>query len=60
MKICQARGDAVFVKKTEQHFYISTRNDSARLLSQAWGCLGDNVSTLTVGSNGKCLSLLSF
>lgn len=59
-KICQAKSDAVFVKKTELHFHISTKNDSAWWLPQAWGCLGDNSGTLTVGSNGKCLFFFPF
>lgn len=53
----QPECDAIFVKKTELHFHISTKTDSAWLLPQAWGCLGDNVNTCTGGGNGRCLLL---
>lgn len=42
-------------KRLNWTFILVQKNDSAWLLPQARSCLGDNASTLSVGSNGKCV-----
>lgn len=55
-KFAKPKGTQYFSKRLNCTFILVQKNESAWLLPQAWGCLGDNASTLTEGSNGKCLS----